>query len=259
MKTDIDMRYFVELELYKDGRDNWRYNCGKLKYSGGYIPLKFAEELDKKYYGSKTDILLPTWLVSKLEKMKRKIHAISQESNNFTSGWSAAVRAIETASEEVPRVITRPTKVEAEAEERAKEEKVYTQEMLKRAQAAADKETKEINAKGQVLHITFPREISEEESEIYNGAIYETLKPNECYLITKKGDSILVVTNKDGKMEVKWVPLTGEDEPDIVSNTLTGEIESHDDNTSAPSDQKLDTSFIKHKIDNFRKNVLQHD
>ena len=40
--------------------------------------------------------------------------------------------------------------------------------------------------------------------------------------------------NKDGKIE----------EPDIVSNTLTGKIESHDDNTSVLK-SKVDTSSIK--------------
>ena len=152
------------------------------------------------------------------------------------------------------------------------------------------------------IHITFPEEESEQESEIYNGGIYETLKPNECYLVTKKGDSVLVVTNKDGKIEVKWVSITNEDdamasmhaigagraigagintllkmlseqesaiakegktagpkfnvvpikakEPDIVSNPLTGKIETHDDNTSVPK-SKVDTSSIRHTHKNF--------
>lgn len=39
----------IELNLYKDERDNWRYNCDKLKVSGGYCPLELAAELDEKY------------------------------------------------------------------------------------------------------------------------------------------------------------------------------------------------------------------
>ena len=135
------------------------------------------------------------------------------------------------------------TPEERETEKKSEEEKAYTQKMLDRVQATAD-------GKDQTIHITFPEEQSEEESEIYNGGIYETLKPNECYLITKKGDSILVVTNKDGKIGVKWVSIAEEKEPDIVSNTLTGKIESHDDNTSVPK-SKVDSSSIKDRIDNF--------
>ena len=150
-------------------------------------------------------------------------------------------------------------------------------------------EAEEQLKKDQTIHITFPEEISEEESE--NGGIYETLKPNECYLITRVGDRLLVASN-NGRVELKWVSVTNEDdamaaihaigagraigagintllkmlseqeekgssdvvpaeekEPDIASNTLTGKIESHDDNTSSP--KPVDTSSIKHKIDNF--------
>ena len=135
------------------------------------------------------------------------------------------------------------TPEERETEKKSEEEKAYTQKMLDMVRATAD-------GKDQTIHITFPEEQSEEESEIYNGGIYETLKPNECYLITKKGDSILVVTNKDGKIGVKWVSIAEEKEPDIVSNTLTGKIESHDDNTSVPK-SKVDSSSIKDRIDNF--------
>ena len=39
----------IELNLYKDERDNWRYNCDKLKVSGGFCPLELAAELDEKY------------------------------------------------------------------------------------------------------------------------------------------------------------------------------------------------------------------
>ena len=128
--------------------------------------------------------------------------------------------------------------------------------------------------KDQTIHIA----LSEEIPEI--GGIYETLKPNECYLITKKCDSVLVASNKDGKTELEWVSVTNEDkhtflpapiavalsemlnkqkgkgrpikekEPDIASNPLTGRIESHDDNTSSPK-PKVDISSIKYKIDNF--------
>ena len=135
------------------------------------------------------------------------------------------------------------TPEERETEKKSEEEKAYTQKMLDMVRATAD-------GKDQTIHITFPEEQSEEESKIYNGGIYETLKPNECYLITKKGDSILVVTNKDGKIGVKWVSIAEEKEPDIVSNTLTGKIESHDDNTSVPK-SKVDSSSIKDRIDNF--------
>jgi len=238
-EKDLRVKEQIELKLYKDERNNWRYGCDKLQISGAFCPRIFAEELDRKY-GSITD--MPAWLVVKLNKMKHRIHAVSLESNNFTSGWNAAIKVMEETSEEVPRIITRSIET-------------------------VGKEVEEKNEKDQTIRISFPESESEEESETYNGAIYETLKPNDCYLITKKGDSVLVVTNKDGKIEVKWVLITNEDdamaaihaigagraigagittllkmisaleekkekELDITSNPLTGKTESHDDSTS---------------------------
>ena len=172
----------IELNLYKDERNNWRYNCDKLKVSGGFCPQIFAEELDKKY-----------------------------------------------------------------------------------------------KSKDQTIHITFPGETPEDESENYGG-IYETLKQNECYLITKTGDRILVASNRDGKVELEYISIATEDdamagiyaigagraigagintllkmlseqegkrattpikekEPDIISNTSTGQ----------PKPTKDDTSIYQHR------------
>ena len=87
----------IEINCYRDEMGNWRYNCDKLKFSGGYTPLKFAEELDNKY-GSKADRALPAWLESKLKIMKAQRLAISPKADNYISGYSAAIREIEAAS-----------------------------------------------------------------------------------------------------------------------------------------------------------------
>ena len=60
----------IELNLYKDERDNWRYNCDKLKVSGGFCPLGLAAELDEKY-GVRMDKALsmsPTRIVRSPER-----------------------------------------------------------------------------------------------------------------------------------------------------------------------------------------------
>lgn len=68
------------------------------------------------------------------------------------------------------------------------------------------------SGKDQTIRITFPEEESEQESEIYNGGIYKTLKSNDCYLITVTGDRLLVASNKDGKIELEYISLATEDD-----------------------------------------------
>ena len=172
----------VLVRLYKDERNNWRYNCDKLKVSGGFCPRELAVELDEKY-GSKTriDKALPAWLVSKLKMMKDQRIAISPKNDDFISGRNATIREIEAASGGyLPRVVVRPIE-------------------------GKEPET-------QTIHITFPVPESEQESEIYNGGIYEILKPNECCLITKIDNRLLVANNKDGKIEVEYVSLAHEED-----------------------------------------------
>ena len=110
MKTDVSAREEIEINCYKDERNNWRYNCDKLQISGGFCPQIFAEELDKKY-GSKTDMPLPAWLVSTLNAMKRgAMPPIPPKNDDFTSGWNAAIHEIDVASRgyTFPRAVTRP-------------------------------------------------------------------------------------------------------------------------------------------------------
>ena len=83
----------------------------------------------------------------------------------------------------------------------------------------------EQSEKDQTIHITFPEEQSEEESELYNGAIYETLKPNDCYLITRVGDRLLVASNKDGMTELKWVSITNEDDATLDKDDAMAAIQ----------------------------------
>lgn len=37
--------------------------------------------------------------------------------------------------------------------------------------------------------------------------IFEVLKPNECYLLVRVDDRILVASNRNGTLIMEWIPI----------------------------------------------------
>jgi len=46
--------------------------------------------------------------------------------------------------------------------------------------------------------------------------IFEILKPNECYLIERQDDEILVASNRDGTLVVEWVSMKGSNVKEVT-------------------------------------------